>query len=133
MQGQPDDDGPGQDPDIVGFKQGVDRIIHDIHHECVQDLGDTAGWIEFGIADGKLQRDREEKGKADSDERGGERTDDVKGDNRLHFCVSAGFALDHGVHDENKDKDRCYTFQGTDEEIAKDADKRHSGRNKHCE
>ena len=50
MHGKANDDGPGEDPNVVGPQEGVNRVIHDVHDQRMKDLGNPAGRIDFTVS-----------------------------------------------------------------------------------
>ena len=131
VESQTDDHCPGQDADVVGVQDGVERIIYNVQHQVVDHFRNAAGGIHLGIPQLEHQGLGEQEGQGHPDDGSGESADHIQGDDGFHLGFAPFFPLDHGVHHQDEDQQGSHPFQGTDEQVAEDAHHRHGAREEH--
>ena len=130
LEGDTDNDGPGEDTDIVGVNQRVYRIVYYIHQQGVNNFSNTTWRSDLRLSGLQLQCGREHERREYPDQSCQECGDEIKHDNRLNGSIAVILLLEHSIHYQEEYKYRGYPFQCLDKEVTKNGGYRNKSRGK---
>ena len=109
-------DSPSEDADVVAGGNGVNGIVNHVENHIAEHFSDTAGSAGGMVRGNQNQLRREGKARNHGDHGSGERTDEIKHQNRLNVKVAAFEVLvgDGAHHRGNR-------LQGRHEHLAEEA------------
>ncbi|CAI0773257.1 Uncharacterised protein [Serratia marcescens] len=123
-QRQPQTDGPGQNADVVGVNQRMERVGHHAHQQALHHLHNAARRGNVRRAGGQRQRGREDKADDHRHQRGGKGAQQVEEQDRANVGLLPLFMVGDRGHDQNQHQHRRHRFQRADEQGAEQADRR---------
>ena len=130
LEGDTDNDGPGEDTDIVGVNQRVYRIVYYIHQQGVNNFSNTTWRSDLRLSGLQLQCGREHERSEYPDQSCQECGDEIKHDNRLNGSIAVILLLEHSIHYQEEYQYRGYPFQCLDKEVTKNGGYRNKSRSK---
>ncbi len=111
-------DGPGQNADVVGIQQRLDRVGHHVEQQGLQHLGDPARRGDLGTVGHQMQVGGEQEAGHDGDRSSQEGAQQIEQQDRFHVGLLALLVADDRCHDQYKDQQRGHRLQGADEQAA---------------
>ena len=122
LQGKPQNRRPEQDSHIVGIRNGIYRVIDDIHQQSSQHLLQSAGGCLFSHILCKNERLRKQEARSNRHCCRKKCRKQVIEDNKAEPPVQLSLSLAQRTHDQDGDQDGRDGFQGADKHVAEDAD-----------
>ena len=122
---QPQHQTPGQNADVVGIGQRLDRIGHQLHQQILQHGRDATGRHLIGLLH---TLEHQLRGKQEAQrhrhQRRGKRAQHIQDEDRPDVGFRAPLMLRNGRHHEREHQYRCHCLQGAHEQVAQQLTRR---------
>lgn len=123
-QGEAQADGPGQDADEVAVEQCIDRIVHHVQQQRLEDFADAARWAQLGTVADQGQAGRKGEAGDDGNDRRAEGADQVEHEDRADMGLLPALMVGDRRRDQDEYQHRRHGLERGDEYRAEKTDGR---------
>ena len=118
---QAEADGPGENADVVGFQQGLDRVAGDVEQQGLEHLADATGRVGAGGGLGQRQRGGPQTAGEHRDDGGAQSAQQVEHQHRTDVGRLTLRVAGDGGGDQQEHQHRGHSLQRGDEQLTEQA------------